>query len=81
VVAWVSVVVGVHFLVLAVIWRLALFRVLGTAISVCGAVGLIAAAAGATPVVIAVTGGLLPGVLLLTAGYRGATALQPVTDR
>lgn len=36
VVAWVSVVVGVHFIALAAIWRLSLFWVLGAAIALCG---------------------------------------------
>ncbi|MBO0809194.1 MAG: hypothetical protein J2P32_12940, partial [Actinobacteria bacterium] len=47
VVAWVSVVVGVHFLILARVWRLPQFRLLGAGIAGCGAAGLIAAAAGA----------------------------------
>lgn len=72
VVAWVSVVVGVHFVVLAAIWRLRLFRRLGAAIVLCGIAGLTAAGAGATAAVIAGTGGVLPGVLLLAAGYAGA---------
>jgi len=42
-VAWVSVVVGGHFVMLAGIWRLRLFRHLGTAIALCGIVGLTAA--------------------------------------
>jgi hypothetical protein len=73
VVAWVSVVVGVHFVVLAAIWRLGLFRLLGASIALCGIAGLIAAAGGASTAVIAVIGGVLPGVLLLAAGYGGAT--------
>ena len=72
VVAWVSVVVGVHFVALAAIWRLRLFRSLGAAIALCGIAGLTAAAVGAPPAVIAVVGGVLPGVLLLAAGYAGA---------
>lgn len=74
VVAWVSVVVGVHFLILARNWRLPQFRVLGAGIAGCGSAGLIAAAAGAAPAVIAGAGGVLPGVLLLAAGYWGAIA-------
>ena len=72
VVAWVSVVVGVHFVVLAAIWRLRLFRRLGVAITLCGIAGLAAAGAGASAAVIAVAGGVLPGLLLLAAGYGGA---------
>jgi hypothetical protein len=73
VVAWVSVVVGVHFLVLAAIWRLPLFRLLGGGIALCGAAGLAAAAGGAATAVVAGTGGVLPGFLLLTASYWAAT--------
>ena len=74
VVAWVSVVVGVHFLALATIWRFPPFRLLGAGIALCGAAGLTAAAVGAAPAVIAATGGVLPGILLLAASYWGATA-------
>jgi hypothetical protein len=76
VVAWVSVVVGVHFLALAAIWRFPLFRLIGAGIALCGTAGLTAAAAGATPAVIAATGGVLPGILLLAASYWGATSSQ-----
>ena len=81
VVAWVSVVVGVHFLALATIWRVPLFRLLGAAIALCGAAGLAAAADGATTAVVAGAGGVLPGVLLLTAGYRGAAAQRATPAR
>ena len=73
VVAWVSVVVGVHFIVLAAVWQRTMFRYLGVAISVCGVAGLVIAAAGAPTAAIAMTGGALPGMLLLIAAYRGAT--------
>jgi hypothetical protein len=72
VVAWVSVVVGLHFVALAAVWRLPLLRYLGVAITLCGAAGLTAAFAGAPTAVVGLTGGVLPGVLLLTAGYLGA---------
>ena len=71
-VAWVSVVVGVHFVVLAAIWRLPLFRYLGVAMALCGIAGLSAAAAGASVAVTAGVGGVLPGALLLAAGSWGA---------
>lgn len=78
-VAWVSVVVGVHFLALAAIWRFPPFRLLGAGIALCGAAGLTAAAAGAAAAVIAATGGVLPGILLLAASYWGATTSQRTT--
>jgi len=72
VVAWVSVVVGAHFVVLAAIWRLQLFRRIGVAIALCGVVGLVAAAVSAPAAMIAGVGALLPGMVLLAAGYSGA---------
>ena len=71
-VAWISIVVGVHFFALAAIWRISLFRPLGAAIALCGIAGLAAAADGAATAVVAAIGGLVPGALLLAAGYWGA---------
>ena len=75
VVAWVSVVVGVHFAALAVVWRVSLFRWLGAAIALAGVASLAAAGFGASSAVIATVGGVLPGALLLAAGYRGASTI------
>jgi hypothetical protein len=72
-VAWVSVVVGLHFLALAAVWGLSLFRRLGTAIALCGAVAIVGAAAGADTGWVAGIGGVLPGGLLLWAATRRAT--------
>jgi len=74
VVAWVSVVVGVHFFARAALWRVSWYRWLGAAIALCGLAGLAAAGLGASSAVIAAVGGVLPGALLLAAGYRGAIA-------
>jgi hypothetical protein len=71
----------VHFLILAAVWRLPLFRYLGAAIALCGAAGLTAAVAGAPAAVMAVAGGVLPGVLLLAAAYRGATRAAQAAHR
>lgn len=70
--AWVSVVVGVHFLAIASFWRLSLFRILGGAICLCGLGGLAAAGAGTTNPVIGIIGGVVPGALLLAFAYWGA---------
>jgi hypothetical protein len=77
VVAWVSVVVGVHFVALAFVWDRPYFRVLGYAIVACGAAGIAAAALGASAAVVATIGGVLPGALLLAAAYWGALGLGP----
>ncbi len=70
VVAWVSVVVGVHFFALARVWRQSFYVWLGGAITACGVAGLVATMAGASDAAIAVVGGIVPGALLLAAGYR-----------
>ncbi len=75
VVAWVSVVVGVHFIVLAAVWRMSLFRLLGAAIALCGLAGMTAAGFDEFSAAIATVGGIMPGALLLAAGYLGAGAI------
>ena len=74
VVAWISVVVGVHFFALAALWQVSLLRWLGAAITVCGLAGLTAAGLGAASAMVATMGGVLPGALLMAAGYQGAIA-------
>jgi hypothetical protein len=68
-VGWISVVVGVHFAGLALVWRQRFFNWLGAAIAICGVTGLAAAAAGSSAAVIAAVAGVAPGALLLAAGF------------
>lgn len=72
-VAWISLVVGLHFFALATVWQQPLMRVLGAGIAACGAVGLVLAATGASDAAIAVTAGVVPGVLLLVSSLYGGT--------
>jgi hypothetical protein len=46
----------------------------GAAIAVCSLAGLAAAGLGASSAVVATMGGVLPGALLLAAGYQGTIA-------
>jgi hypothetical protein len=71
-VAWVSFVVGVHFVALGAVFREPFFHRLGGAIGVCGLVGLAFAAAAAGAETIAVVSGIVPGALLLASGWWGA---------
>ncbi len=71
-VAWVSFVVGVHFVALGAVFREPLFHWLGGAIGACGLVGLALAAAGAGTESVAVVSGIVPGTLLLASGWWGA---------
>ncbi|MFJ6049570.1 hypothetical protein [Streptomyces sp. NPDC092307] len=66
-VAWLSLVVGLHFFGLAAVWRMPSLRWLAAAMTACGAAGLALAACGASLAVIASVAGIAPGALLLGA--------------
>ncbi|MFD0272897.1 hypothetical protein ACFVHB_03175 [Kitasatospora sp. NPDC127111] len=64
-VAWIALVVGLHFFGLAVVWRMPSIRLLAAAMSACGGAGLVLAVCGASAAVIAAVAGIAPGVMLL----------------
>ncbi len=66
-VAWISLVVGVHFMALAAHWHQPLHRHVGTLIAGAGLLGLLAAGLGAARPVIATVAGITPGIVLLVA--------------
>jgi hypothetical protein len=68
---WLTFVVGVHFVLLARVWRERSIGWVGGALAVCGALGLGAALAGAPPAAVTVLAGVLPGVLLLAGSWWG----------
>jgi hypothetical protein len=76
-VAWVSLVVGVHFFALAVHFRLRFFHVLGAAIALCGAVGLVIAFTAGSAAAVAVVAGILPGAILMGFAAWGVSARAP----
>ena len=84
-VAWIALVVGLHFFGLAAIWRLPLFNVLGAALAVFGAAGFIAGALGASAAIIGVVSGVTSGGALfmmvaeaLRRGERYAAGHAPL---
>ena len=77
-VAWVSVVVGAHFLPLGTLFRQPFFYVLGVAIAACGLTGLVLAVVGAPAAAIATVGGVVPGALLLGFGWWGTRRPAPM---
>jgi hypothetical protein len=79
VIAWVSVVVGVHFVALGAIWGGRLFHVLGSAIAACGIAGLVAAGVAASGAIVASFGAVVPGVLLLASACLGVLHPAPPT--
>lgn len=72
-VAWISTVVGVHFVALALVWKLRFFAGLGAALTVLGVLALILAAAGAADSSIDTIGAVLPGFLLLGFSLWGSS--------
>lgn len=80
-VAWVSLVVGVHFFALAVVFGQRFFHWLGGVITACGVIGLGLAATSAAEPTIALVAGVLPGVVLLGFGWWGAHRTQPTTEQ
>lgn len=74
-VAWVSVVVGVHFLALAAVLHAPFFTWLGAAVTLCGVVGLVLVFGDGAQALIAVIAGVVPGGLLLGFGLWGAQGL------
>lgn len=80
-VAWVSLVVGVHFFALAVVFRQRFFNGLGAVITTCGVVGLVLAATPAAEPAIALISGVLPGAVLLGFGWWGAHRTEPTAEQ
>jgi hypothetical protein len=78
-VAWVSFVVGAHFVALALVWRLRLFHALGVALGGCGMLGLLLAQTGSSAPAIDVTAGVIPGVILLGFALWGSTRTRART--
>lgn len=76
-VAWVSVVVGVHFFALAAVFHRRFFHVLGGAITACGLAGLVLVGTGIGQESVAVIGGIVPGAILLGFGWWGARSAPP----
>jgi hypothetical protein len=72
-VAWISFVVGAHFIGLAVVWKQPFFHWLGASILLCGATGLVLAVATSSQGAIDAVGGVLPGALLLAFSLWGST--------
>lgn len=74
-VAWVSLVVGVHFFALALVFGQRFFHLLGAVIATCGAVGFGLVLAGAREASVSLVGGVLPGVTLLAFAWWGAARI------
>ncbi|MFC4019321.1 hypothetical protein ACFOW4_15420 [Micromonospora sp. GCM10011542] len=66
-VAWVAVVVGVHFFGLAWIWRMPLFHGLGAAMTVLGLAGFVIYALGGSAAAVGVVAGVGSGIALYAA--------------
>ncbi|WP_432559550.1 hypothetical protein [Granulicoccus sp. GXG6511] len=71
-VAWVALVVGLHFIPFAINTKLRRFWMLTVVLSAAGAAGLILAARGSSPDVVGIVAGVISGIALLGAALYGA---------
>lgn len=62
---WVTIVVGLHLVPLARMWRAPVLARAGAVLALLGVAGLVAAVAGAGPALVALLAGVLPGVFML----------------
>ncbi|MBW0116665.1 hypothetical protein [Pseudonocardia abyssalis] len=69
---WVTIVVGLHLLPLARMWKAPVLGRAGVVLALLGAAGLVAAVAGGSAAVVALLAGVLPGVFMLGGLLRGA---------
>ncbi|MDO5500294.1 MAG: hypothetical protein Q4F67_11525 [Propionibacteriaceae bacterium] len=75
-VAWVALVVGLHFIPFAVNLKMPTFWVLTVALSLLGVAGLILAIQGASPGLVGLVAGVLSGIALLAAAIHSAFFAQ-----
>jgi hypothetical protein len=83
-VAWVALVVGIHFFGLARIWRLPHFNALGAAMTLLGMAGFVLDASGGTAALIALVSGIGSGLVLfisVAAGLWAGTQKVSASDR
>jgi uncharacterized membrane protein len=66
-VAWVALVVGVHFFGLARIWRMPLYHWLGAAMTILGLTGFLIDALGGTAAIVGLVAGVGSGMALYAA--------------
>jgi hypothetical protein len=80
-VAWVALVVGVHFFGLAMIWHIPLYHWLGAAMTVLGLAGFLIYGLGGSAVMVALVAGVGSGTALYTAvGVAVGDALRGRTS-
>ncbi len=74
---WVTLVVGVHFFALALVFRARAQHFLGASLTVCGVVGLALAVGGAPASSVALTAGICPGFVLLAFSLWDLSRARP----
>lgn len=77
-VAWVAVVVGVHFVALALVWSMPQFRVLGVLMVVFGVAGFVLGLTTSSVAAVQLCAGVCSGAVLFVAGAR---AVEPAALR
>jgi hypothetical protein len=81
-VAWVAVVVGLHFLALARLWRMPMFTVLGVVMTALGLAGFVLAGSGVSSAAVELVSGVGSGIALFAAVLTGLRrAARPTRER
>jgi hypothetical protein len=81
VVAWLSLIVGVHFFAFVALWHKPLYAWLGTVITASAIVAFVLVGAAASAAAVAVFSAIIPGVALLAFGLYGVWAGPAATAR
>jgi hypothetical protein len=80
-VPWIALVVGVHFVALALAWRIRLYHGLGIVQTLLGLAGFVLAATGAAVSTVNLVAGVLSGVALYATVAVGVWQSRPVSVR
>jgi hypothetical protein len=73
-VAWIALVVGVHFFGIGILWKAGAFHVLATMLAILGIAGFALHAAGASALTVALVSGVASGIVLDLAAAASAFA-------
>lgn len=69
-VAWIALIVGIHFFGLGTVWKAPVFHVLGAALTLLGVAGCLFYAAGGPAWLVALVSGIASGLVLYAAATR-----------
>lgn len=69
-VAWIAIIVGIHFFALGVVWKAAVLHVVGAALTLLGVAGCLVYAAGGPAWLVGLVSGIASGLVLYASAAR-----------